>query len=529
MFDKQPISNSSIPYPDFALPRQLAIQHKHALFLSAVLVLITVFAVEYLTSPRRKLPPGPRGWPLLGNAMSLGKAQWLTFTEWKKTYGDVVYISAFGKPIVILNSQKAAIDLLDRRAGMYSDRPDFIVAADVIAGGLALPFQHYGPLWRRMRRATHEGLGRGATGPFRPTQLREAVNLALAVLAQPAAWPQHIRRASSSMVMSVTYDTPPIESEDDPRVKDIIEFSGRLTRALLPGAHLVELLPWMKHIPSRYAKWKREGEEQHMKFTKVFENMYRSVAANLENGIDRSSVCASLFKEADRNQLSVRENTWIAAIMYIAGSETSSSALEWWMLAAVAHPETQKSAQAELDTVVGRARIPTFADLPHLPYVRAMAAEALRWRPLDPLGVPHRTTQDDWYEGTFIPKGTTCIANLWALSRDPALFGNDAHLFKPERFLEGEEGHVAFGFGRRVCPGRHVANDSLCIGIAAMLWACTLEPARDEQGQPVTVDVDGFVDQGLSVRPVHFACSAEPRFLEAPVILAGERELLREH
>ena len=69
------------------------------------------------------------------------------------------------------------------------------------------------------------------------------------------------------------------------------------------------------------------------------------------------------------------------------------------MLAMVAYPETQRHAQAELDSVVGRDRVPTFSDFQHLPYIRSMVKEALRWRPIDPVGLPHRVIQDDWYKG----------------------------------------------------------------------------------------------------------------------------------
>ena len=73
--------------------------------------------------------------------------------------------------------------------------------------------------------------------------------------------------------------------------------------------------------------------------------------------------------------------------------------MSWWMLAMVAYPETQKRAQAELDSIVGRDRVPTFSDFEHLPYIRGMVKEALRWHPIDPVGLPHRVIQDDWYKG----------------------------------------------------------------------------------------------------------------------------------
>ena len=134
----------------------------------------------------------------------------------------------------------------------------------------------------------------------------------------------------------------------------------------------------------------------------------------------------------------------------------------WWLLAMLAYPETQSRAQAELDAVVGRARPPTFADYPHLPYIRAMVKETLRWRPVGPVGVPHRTTKDDWHEGMFIPKDTICIANVWHMNRDPEIFGENVEHFDPGRYLDAraagmsdikEQGHFAYGFGRRNCVG----------------------------------------------------------------------------
>ena len=110
----------------------------------------------------------------------------------------------------------------------------------------------------------------------------------------------------------------------------------------------------------------------------------------------------------------------------------------WWMLAMVAFPETQRRAQAELDAVIGRSRIPTFPDLSSLPYLRAMVKEVLRWRSSLPVGIPHRSLEDDWYEGMFIPKGTTCIVNVGLCNQDPIIYGDDATQFNPSRHLNSD-------------------------------------------------------------------------------------------
>jgi hypothetical protein len=138
-----------------------------------------------------------------------------------------------------------------------------------------------------------------------------------------------------------------------------------------------------------------------------------------------------LAKNAYKYDLNVKESAWLAGSLYAAGSETVSglplhlmlstyfllsktaATLSWFLLAMMVYPDVQKKAQAELDEVVGRGQLPTFAHYEKLPYIRALVKETLRWWPIGPLGIPHRIIQDDTYEGYHIPKGAICIPNVW--------------------------------------------------------------------------------------------------------------------
>ena len=176
----------------------------------------------------------------------------------------------------------------------------------------------------------------------------------------------------------------------------------------------------------------------------------------------------------------------------------------------IAFPEVQWRAQAEIDAVVGRDRLPTFSDAPRLPYVCAIIREILRWRPATPFGMPHAAAEDGWYEGMYIPKGTICISNIWHCNHDHAVFGEDADKFRPERHLDecGEllpgpnetyqAGHVGFGFGRRICVGKELAIESLFINIARILWATKLERTRDGNEEYVSLDTETIVNAGIA-------------------------------
>ncbi|KAF8883974.1 cytochrome P450 [Infundibulicybe gibba] len=125
-------------------------------------------------------------------------------------------------------------------------------------------------------------------------------------------------------------------------------------------------------------------------------------------------------------------------------------------MAMALYPDAQRTAQAELDSVVGKTSLPEFTDRDSLPYVNAITKELLRWHNVAPLAVPHMTTIDDEYDGYFIPKGSTIIGDSWSILHDPETYDQPLE-FRPERFLkdgkidpsvQGAE-VAAFGFGRR--------------------------------------------------------------------------------
>ncbi|OCH87844.1 cytochrome P450 [Obba rivulosa] len=495
------------------------VDHTPLLILSRIPLLRTSF--------EGKLPPGPRGVPFFGNLFQVGKGSWITFTEWKKTYGPIIHINLAGQSVIVLNTHKVAADLLDRRSPKYSDRPRHIVASEILTGGLVVAFIQYGG-WRRMRKAAHEGLNARVVWKYHSLQTREALLLTQGMLENAESWDDQLRRASASMIMTIVYDWPVLKDVKDPLVTDVNDFVERLLKAAFPGAHLVEVFPWMKHLPSSIAKWKRDAEEWFKRDSAMFEGLFNTVKERALNGDQRPSFSATLALEQERHGLSGKEAAWLAGTMYAAGAETTAAVLSWTMLAIARHPEVQRKAQEELDRVVGRERMPTFADYEQLPYIRAIVKETLRWRPVDP---------DDYYEGYYIPKGTHCIANVWAMNHDPDVYGEDAEMFNPDRHLDEKgllarapeetkgEGHVSYGFGRRLCIGRNIANNSLFIDIACILWAMSIEPIKDADGQDIMPDVDAYVFEGLVVRPVPFRIVTKPRIAEARSILARNLEL----
>jgi len=186
----------------------------------------------------------------------------------------------------------------------------------------------------------------------------------------------------------------------------------------------------------------------------------------------------------------------------------------------VLNPGVQSKAQEELDRVVGPNRLPEFSDEPELPYLRAICKEVLRWQPAVPLGIPHRNIQDDEYRGMFIPKGSTIIVNQWHLLRNEKEFGSRTDEFRPERFLEADRKDFlpAFGFGRRICPGRYMVENTLFIVISSMLHTFKIERAKDEMGREIPISRK--YTTALTSHPEPFECKIVPRSEAAEKLIA---------
>ncbi|KAH8977256.1 cytochrome P450 [Lactarius hatsudake] len=507
--------------------------------LSHLLVAAPLVGLVWLIVPLAKrvfryryLPPGPKGLPFIGDVKHASDQGWLASPQRKDDYGELMYLSVFGQGILVVNSQRVAIDLLEKRSNIYSDRPRYISFNEFLTENLTFAFTGYGNLWRRFRRPAVEGFSKSVVPDFYPIQSREAIMLALSLMDSPPM-KKHFQRHAWSIILSINYHLPPVESEDDPVIVGVVNHMERAAHELRPGARLVEYFPWMRYVPSRFAKWKRDAQYWFIQDSLRHERLLSKVADDLAKGIDQPSFGATLIKNQDKYHLSERERAWLVGDMLTAGGDTTSNTLHWWLLALLAHPEVQVQAHAELDEVVGSARPPTFADLPFLPYIRAMVKEALRWSPIAPFGVPRASSADDWYEGKFIPKGTIILPNMRVINFETAVFGADSARFNPARYLDEkgqvkvvmdgrEEGHVSFGYGRRVCPGRYVAEGTLGIDFATMLWALRFERPEGAQGE---LDVHTVVHSGIAAHPVPFECRAVPRFAEAEALLKEALDL----
>ncbi|KAI0371242.1 CyP450 monooxygenase [Pilatotrama ljubarskyi] len=493
------------------------------------------------SSRKRAYPPGPPPLPIVGNILDLPTNDMeAKYRDLNDRYGDLVYLDVLGQSILVLGTHEAAVDLLDKRSAIYSDRVHspivelYVVVRMCIAstvdasrrcrGGFdwVLTMIHYGPWWRRHRRAFHQFFNARAVTQLRPLQRSQVNHFLVRLLESPKDFTEHIRHLFAATIMRIAYGID-IKEENDEYVKMAEEGLAAFSRLLVPGKYLVELFPILRILPKWLpgVQFKQDAAEAKVAVHRVRDVPWERTLAAMRDGSANPSMTSVLMERISGLQgpevveeQEVARNT--VAVAYGAGADTTLSSIQALFLVLASFPEAQKKAQAELDAVVGPHRLPDFAEQDTLPYVSAVIKECLRWHAIVPLGIPHRLIEDDEYRGYYIPKGTLVIPNIWAYSRDESRYP-DPREFKPERYLKdgklNSDIHVptefVFGYGRRICPGRYFAEASLFLIVSSVLHTLSVSAPLDENGNPVKLE--GKMTSGVISYPEPFECVIKPR------------------
>jgi len=428
-----------------------------------------------------------------------------------------------GQQIIILNSSKAASDLLDKRSAIYSGRPVAMMGGELIGWNKALGLTQYGPRFREFRKYMNKLFGtRASVERFAPLQEKETAKFLARVMADPGSLVQQIRKTTGAITLMIAYGYS-VKEEDDPLVAVVKDSMHGFSQALKPGAFLVDVVPSLRYVPGWFpgTGWKVKAEQFAQLLTDMATVPNQFVKDQMAAGTAIPSYTSELLDGKEITPEDDHNIKWSAA-SFSGGADNNVSAINSLFLAMTLYPEVQRKVQEEIDRVIGNDRLPTFADQANLPYVEAVAKEVLRWNPVVPFGIPHAATEDDVYEGYYIPKGSTVFANFWQITHDPAVHPEPME-FKPERFLgdnpEADPRATVFGHGRRTCPGLNLAQSSLWLTCAMSLAVLNIEKYVDGFGKVVEPKIH-YTD-GIISHPHPFKCAIRPRSEKAAALVAS--------
>lgn len=416
--------------------------------LVGVVLALTIISYRYYAF-RRRLPPGPVGLPLVGNLFEMPKSHpWLAHTEMHKRYGPIFSMQYGLSTVIYLGTYEAARELLEKRSNIYSSRPRSVMVGECISQGNRSLILPYGEQWRGYRRLQGAFLSPRMSNTYRELQDLESKQLVSEFLTTDDFFKRY-HRYSSSLTFALAYGKRmPTGQEEE--VQGVMRIMDNLNMAFITN-WIVDSLPFLNKLPDVMKPWKKTadflGDEE-----REFFNMIRD-GATLRRGYNW---CKDILTMKEHKALTDTQLSYVVGNTYEAGSDTTTMTLQVFTLAAVLHQDKVKILQDEIDSVVGRDRLPTFEDTEKMPYLAAFVKEVHRWRPVLPGGVPHAVTADDEYMGYHIPKGATIVGGHWAISMDEKMYPNpDA--FEPERFLRNPDlPYSQFGFGRRKCIGEQI-------------------------------------------------------------------------
>ncbi|SJL09762.1 uncharacterized protein ARMOST_13143 [Armillaria ostoyae] len=385
----------------------------------------------------------------------------------------------------------------------------------------------YSNWWRKHRRMFHEYFQLRVVPAYYPIQMKATSTLLQQLLQSPDGIFHHVRHHAGSIIMKTVYgyDVNP-NCDQFVGLVDRAAESVRITGNV--GTFLVDYIPILQYLPRWFP-----------------EEPFIYTSQSVDNGVVPPSLVFVNLAKMKNIEVSERktylEVIWNTASVAFSGSgaDTTVSTVLSTILAFLLYPEVQAKVQAELDAVVGHARLPNFDDRAQLPYINAVVLEALRWNPALPMGVDHRCVKEDVYRGYHIPAdmailrflcpfmliplvGATVVGNVWAILHDEKDYPNPL-VFDPDRFMPGDgkepqpEPIAAFGFGRRIYPGRHLALNTVWIVIASMAATLSFSKAVDSEGhtvEPSDTYTDGFVSF-----PEPFKCTIKAHSAQAEALI----------
>ncbi|KAF2211351.1 hypothetical protein CERZMDRAFT_85519 [Cercospora zeae-maydis SCOH1-5] len=513
---------------------------RSSLFTAGLLGLLVYGLYRLLSIGKRPkdYPPGPPTLPIIGNIHQMPtKDAHLQFQRWAEEYGDVYSLMLGTQTLIVLSSDTAIKDLMDKRSSNYSDRPELYIGQELGSGNLRVLMMGYSPKWRSMRKMFHHLLNATVAGDFVPYQTLENKQMLNDLVDSPNDFLQHIRRYCTALSTSMVFGwrTP---SFNDPDIQQLFDGFTEFADINMTGvASLLDAFPIIRKLPDFILPLQKKAKELHKVERELYLKHWLRAKNEIHEGTINHCFCVGMAEAQKKDGFSDAQAAYISGTLLEAGSDPTANTLYAFVQAMLLYPDVQRYAQQQIDAVCGESRLPTMADQAALPYIRMLMKETLRWCPTTILGaVPHAATQEDTYKGYVIPAGAGVMNNVWTINMDPNRAPNP-RTFDPNRYKDDKLGlydsavnpdgtkrdMFTFGAGRRICPGMHVAERSLYLGISRILWAFDISPAKDGKGKPILPDPDKLT-QGFVCMPEEFPATITPRSPERAAIVKAEWE-----
>ncbi|XP_051114783.1 flavonoid 3'-monooxygenase-like [Andrographis paniculata] len=443
----------------------------------------------------RRLPPGPKPWPIVGNLPHLGPKPHQSTAALARVHGPLLHLKLGFVHVVVAASAAAAEKFLKVHDANFSSRPPNAGAKYVAYNYQDLVFAPYGPRWRLLRKICSLHLfSNKALDDFRHIR-QEEVGILIRALANvqgtPAYLGQMINVCATNAIARVMLGRRVVSHKCGGVDAKAEEFKAMVVELMaLSGVfNIGDFIPPLEGLDLQGVAAKMK--KLHLRFDAFLAKILDEHKMNDSNHVTRHADLLSTLislKDSGNAEGGGLTDTEIKALLlnlFTAGTDTTSSTVEWAIAELIRNPKILAKAQQELDAVVGKDRLVTEDDLSQLTFLQAIVKENFRLHPSTPLSLPRISQEDCDINGYFIPKGSTLLVNVWAIARDPNAWVDPLE-FRPQRFLPGGErpnadvkGNdfelIPFGAGRRICVGMSLGIRMIQLLTATLVHAFDFE------------------------------------------------------
>ena len=497
------------------------ISNNPAIALYSVLVglLVTlVFQVAKFYANVRSLPPGPLPLPVLGNLLHfLNKGERLpheVITSFSKKYGSIFTFWTGPTPAVIVIDPQIAKDTLSKVE--FAGRPSFGEIDEVFLGKDAtdIILSDFGREWEILRKVSHAAVRKFAVNERLPFIIDSKVKGFLREIEEqngekPFDPVEYVSFLMMSLLATIAYGRD--FKMADPDFQNLNE-ANKIQTETNNKVILIGFLPFLKHIfREDFNKMLHTSLVQREFGTRQYKEHMASYSDESIRDFTDAMICAKKEAEAEDSNDSkyLKDPNIVNSVLDLfgAGSETTKLTLLWVFLFLAEYPEYQKKIREEVEDALGSDDVPTLEHRPQCNLLQAFVFEVMRFRPIVPLGVPHKTIVDTEIAGHKIKKGVTVMFSLEQCLMDKEIWG-DPEVFRPERFLDENNKlsskrnpfFLPFGSGRRVCLGEKLATANSFLLLTGILHQ-TKGKLMALPGGPGSVDLSPAVGRDSNIRP----------------------------
>ncbi|CAL1405029.1 unnamed protein product [Linum trigynum] len=469
-----------------------SISKYETLLLLVVVPLLLLLSIKQINTKKRTkkkkkkdlpLPPGPKPWPLIGNIPHMTRKVHITMTQFAKSHGPLISLKLGAQVIVVASSPAAAAEILKTHdrilSARYASNSNPFKLSDIDRMAI-VSATTCNDSWKSLRALCRTELFSGraieSQSALRERKVCEMVGLLAAREGKVVDVGEIVFTTVFNSLCNLFFSEDLLVLEDRKGKACGLKSHVSKLMELAATPNIVDFYPVLELFDPQGLK--KKMTKAVTKMFSVWESYIKERREILESRSHGDAPKGDFLDVFISNGFDDQKINWLFLELLTAGTETTTTTVEWAMAELLKNGKEMKKVREELKREIGGNSI-TESNVSPLTFLNACIKETFRLHPPAPFLIPHCAQETCEIMNYRIPKDSQVMVNLWAIGRDPSVW-EDPLSFKPERFIRKRSSTIVdfkglhfellpFGSGRRVCPGLPMTVKQLPLILASLI------------------------------------------------------------